>query len=116
MRYKNGKRWTLDRRKYAGMLTAADESLQTVINALKKQNMWNDTIVVYQTDNGGSRKAVSQVKQTSVLCILKHGLSSQENGFICNSIPRKLPPISVLTHATFSFVPVVQLSEKRLEV
>jgi arylsulfatase A-like enzyme len=51
--YKNRTDWSKRRITYAGMLTAADESIAKVINALKEKDMWNDTLVVVTTDNGG---------------------------------------------------------------
>lgn len=52
-RYADKEGWTAERKIYAGMLTAVDESIGKVIEALKKRNMWNDTLVVVTTDNGG---------------------------------------------------------------
>ena len=45
--------WSEKRKTYAGMLTAADESIAAVIERLKQHVMWNDTLVVFTTDNGG---------------------------------------------------------------
>lgn len=52
-RYENQTTWTTQRKLYAGMLTAADESIAQVIQALRRKDMWKDTLVVYTTDNGG---------------------------------------------------------------
>lgn len=38
---------------YAGMLSAADEGIRNVTDALKASGMWDDTVVVFTTDNGG---------------------------------------------------------------
>ena len=51
--YKNRSVWSDRRRTYAGMLTAADESIANVTQALKDKGMWEDTLVVFTTDNGG---------------------------------------------------------------
>ena len=48
-------KWTKQRVKYAGMVTAADESLGHVIDALKRVKMWDDTLVVFTSDNGASK-------------------------------------------------------------
>ena len=35
-------------------LSAADESLGHVISALKKSGLWDDTLVIFTSDNGGT--------------------------------------------------------------
>jgi arylsulfatase A-like enzyme len=45
--------WNSRRQTYAGMLTAADEGIADVIKAFKNRGMWEDTIVIFTTDNGG---------------------------------------------------------------
>jgi arylsulfatase A-like enzyme len=51
--YQNQTSWTKQRKTYAGMLTAADESIANVIAALQRKGMWDNTLVVFTTDNGG---------------------------------------------------------------
>jgi len=51
--YKNNVDWTDQRITYAGMLSAADESIANVTKALKEKGMWENTLVVFTTDNGG---------------------------------------------------------------
>ncbi|CAB9514428.1 Arylsulfatase I [Seminavis robusta] len=46
-------KWDKRRQTYAGMLTAADEGIRHVVRALKRKGMWEDTVVVFTTDNGG---------------------------------------------------------------
>lgn len=41
------------RRKFAGAASAMDESVGRVIESLKKQNMLENTFIVFSTDNGG---------------------------------------------------------------
>ena len=48
-----GKNWTDLRKTYAGMLTAADEGIANVTKALKETGLWNDTLIIFTTDNGG---------------------------------------------------------------
>jgi arylsulfatase B len=48
---KNG--WNSQRSIYAGMLTAADEGIHNVTEKLKEKGMWEDTVVIFTTDNGG---------------------------------------------------------------
>ena len=52
-RYKDHTDWTEKRKNYAGMLSAADEGIGNVTEALKAAGMWDDTLVVFTTDNGG---------------------------------------------------------------
>jgi arylsulfatase A-like enzyme len=51
-RYAN-QNWTQIRKTYAGMLTAADEGIGNVTEALKQAGIWDDTLVIFTTDNGG---------------------------------------------------------------
>jgi len=40
------------RRTFAGMLAALDEGVNNVTTALKANNLWDDTLIWFQTDNG----------------------------------------------------------------
>jgi arylsulfatase B len=51
--YQNRTDWTEQRITYAGMLSAADESIANVTRALQEKGMWENTLVVFTTDNGG---------------------------------------------------------------
>jgi arylsulfatase A-like enzyme len=57
--YENRSDWSDMRKTYAGMLSAADESIRNVTNALKKHGMWNETLIVFTTDNGGPTEICS---------------------------------------------------------
>ena len=52
-KYLNRSDWTNQRKVYAGMLSAADESIANVTEALKANGMWENTILIGTTDNGG---------------------------------------------------------------
>jgi arylsulfatase A-like enzyme len=47
----------LNRRAYAAMVTAMDDQIRRVIDALDRKGLRNDTLVVFQSDNGGTRDA-----------------------------------------------------------
>ena len=45
------------RRAYAAMITALDDQVGQVVAALKERRMLDDTLIVYQSDNGGVRSS-----------------------------------------------------------
>ncbi|MBN8999952.1 MAG: arylsulfatase, partial [Rhizobiales bacterium] len=47
-----------NRRIYAAMVTAMDDQIGRVVEALDRKGMRDDTIIVFQSDNGGTRDAM----------------------------------------------------------
>jgi arylsulfatase A-like enzyme len=47
-----------NRKAYAGAITAMDDQIGLVLEALDRKNMRNHTLVVFQSDNGGVRNAM----------------------------------------------------------
>ncbi len=47
-----------NRRAYAGSITAMDDQIGRVIDALEKKGMRENTLIVFQSDNGGTRNAM----------------------------------------------------------
>ncbi len=52
-RYQNRTDWTEQRINYAGMLTAADEGIGNLTKVLRETGLWENTLIVVTTDNGG---------------------------------------------------------------
>jgi arylsulfatase A-like enzyme len=46
------------RRAYAAMITCMDDEIGRVMTALEKRGMWKNTLVIFQSDNGGNRSAM----------------------------------------------------------
>src|SRR5262249_21576070 len=46
------------RKAYAGSITAMDDQIGRVLAALEKKNMRANTVIVFQSDNGGTRNAM----------------------------------------------------------
>ncbi|KAL5011997.1 hypothetical protein ScPMuIL_010548 [Solemya velum] len=42
-----------NRRKYAGMVAAMDEAIANITKAFKAKGIWDDTLLIFTTDNGG---------------------------------------------------------------
>ena len=43
-----------ERRVYLAMLAAVDESIGQIVSSLKEAGMYDNTVIVFTTDNGGS--------------------------------------------------------------
>ena len=44
---------TKTRQTYLGMVTAMDDFVGTLVQSLKKQGMYEDTVIIFSSDNGG---------------------------------------------------------------
>jgi len=42
------------RRTYAGMVAAMDEAIGLILTALEQQGMWDNTLIIFSSDNGGA--------------------------------------------------------------
>jgi len=47
-----------NRRAYAAMITAMDDEIRRVVEALEKRNMRENTLIFFQSDNGGTRNVM----------------------------------------------------------
>ncbi len=47
-----------NRRAYAAMITAMDDQIGRVLHALEKKKMRDNTLIIFQSDNGGTRNAM----------------------------------------------------------
>ena len=45
--------YTKQRQLYCGMVLAVDEAVGEIVEALKAKNMWQNTLFIVSTDNGG---------------------------------------------------------------
>ena len=50
--YKGRSDWNDARKTYAGMLTAIDDGISAIVDALQRQGLWNNTLMILTTDNG----------------------------------------------------------------
>jgi len=55
-----------NRRAYAGSITAMDDQIGRVLEALDKKGMRNNTLIVFQSDNGGTRNAMFSGTMTNM--------------------------------------------------
>jgi arylsulfatase A-like enzyme len=55
-----------NRRAYAGSITAMDDQIGRVVEALDKKGMRNNTLIVFQSDNGGTRNAMFSGTMTNM--------------------------------------------------
>jgi arylsulfatase A-like enzyme len=54
------------RRAYAGSITAMDDQIGRVVEALEKKGMRGNTLIIFQSDNGGTRNAMFSGTMTNM--------------------------------------------------
>ncbi|XP_053390526.1 arylsulfatase J-like [Mercenaria mercenaria] len=47
----------IKRRQFAGMVTCMDDAIGSIVDALKKRELWKDTLLIFSTDNGANPNA-----------------------------------------------------------
>ena len=45
-----------ERRTYAAMVAILDEAVKNITQHLKEKGMWDDTLLIFSTDNGGKNR------------------------------------------------------------
>ena len=58
------KKMFIDRRLYAGMMTQMDFNIGRFVDALKTHKMWNQTYLIFTSDNGGTGIATESTSYT----------------------------------------------------
>jgi arylsulfatase A-like enzyme len=66
--YENEDWNTPPRKVYFAMLTAADEALGNATQAFADRGLWNDTLVVFMTDNGAATKYCVGEGEFKIVC------------------------------------------------
>ena len=57
------------RRNYLAMVKGVDESIGSVIESLKQQGMYNNTVLVFSSDNGGVIEAGAYARASAMQCL-----------------------------------------------
>jgi arylsulfatase B len=106
--YENHSSWTHQRRLYAGMLSAVDESIGNITQALQETGLWNNAIVVVTTDNGGPtaicavQGSMNKPPRRGGKCTLWEG-GTTGDAFISGPAVERMrrkerPPVATSTH------------------
>ncbi|XP_070562992.1 arylsulfatase J-like [Ptychodera flava] len=112
--YKNVK--NIDRRKLCAMVSAIDEAVGNLTRALKERGMWEDTLFVFFSDNGGVHYlAGSNWPLRGTAGTLFEG-GSRVPGFVCSSALKKTGYVNnELIHITDFHTTILKLAGAEAE-
>ncbi len=106
-----------ERRIYAGMLTAMDEAIGKIVEAIENAGQRNNTLIVFSSDNGGPQpgKVTSNGK-------FRAGKATNYEGGVrvaaCVSWPGKIPEHSVVNeplHAVDWYPTIINLAQAKVQ-
>ncbi|KAK6177633.1 hypothetical protein SNE40_015693 [Patella caerulea] len=102
-----------NRRIYAGMVSCLDEGIGNVTDALKDYDMWDDTVFIFSTDNGGS---IEEGGNNWPLRGWKGSLwdgGMRAVGFVCSSLLQYSGYNDQLIHVSDWFLTLIKLAGAR---
>lgn len=116
-----------DRRAYYAMISALDDAVGGIVAALERRDMWNDTVLVFHSDNGGAVRnrfvtgdgdAATKVADNGPFRNGRGGLHEgavRVVSFIC--APTRIPPAIVTEriHVTDLYPTLLRLAGARLD-
>ncbi len=66
--------------KHSGMMNAVDKAHESIVGALKAKNMWQDTILIFMSDNGGHNELKGISKSGNTRDCNAHGPNTVKSG------------------------------------
>jgi arylsulfatase A-like enzyme len=100
------------RRIYAGMVTMLDEAVKRVVQAFQDKGLWDDTVLIFTSDNGGVGPGSNYPLRGTKVYNWEGGIKAV--GFVRGTNNVALKPLpsgtvcNALTHATDWFLTVVE--------